>query len=226
MQLRETFAAMGGANLTDEQLVALVLGTGTRGASALDVARSLLGVTEGLRGLREAEPHELAAVRGLGMARAVRLAAALQLGRRALEQHQEHLPCTNPDQAFALLGPALQGLDHEELHGLFVDRRRAPIARRLITRGSHAFTIVDPRQIFRRALKLGASGVILAHNHPSGDPTPSASDRDVTERVARAGRIVGIPLLDHLVVGAGRWRSLAQDGLIPQTTRQETLWTS
>ncbi|MCA9566709.1 MAG: JAB domain-containing protein [Myxococcales bacterium] len=123
-------------------------------------------------------------------------------------------------------GGAHAGLEVEELHGLYLDRRRTVVARRTLTRGSHAFTIVDPRQIYRVALQLGASAVILAHNHPSDDPEPSPQDIDVTARVARAGRVLGVPLLDHLVITRGRWTSLAALGHVPVTAEIASGWTS
>lgn len=226
MQLREMFVSRGATGLTDAELLALVLGTGTRGMNALQVATALLEAHGGLNGLRHAEPTELAACHGMGLARAVRVAAAIRMGQRSLKGPESTRPCTAPEHARDLLGPALRGLEDEELHGLFLDRRRRPIAMRQLTRGSHAFTIVDPRQIYRAALKLGASAVILAHNHPSGDPTPSACDLDVTDRVARAGKVLGVPLLDHLVIADRDFRSIAAAGHLPQTSATRTMWTA
>jgi DNA repair protein RadC len=99
---------------------------------------------------------------------------------------------------------------------LFLDRRRRLLAHRALTRGSDAFTVVDPRQVFRVAVGCSASAVILAHNHPSGDPTPSRQDEDVTRRVVQAGRTLGIPVLDHLVVAGARYVSLAESGAVPE----------
>ena len=226
MQLRETFVNRGPTGLSDAELLALVLGTGTRGMNALSVATALLDAFGGLTGLRHAEPTELAAHHGMGVARAVRVSAAIRMGTRSLRGPDTTSPCTTPEHARDVLAPALAGLEDEELHGLFLDRRRRPLATRQLTRGSHAFTIVDPRQIYRSALKLGASAVILAHNHPSGDPTPSACDLDVTERVARAGKVLGVPLLDHLVIADRAFRSIAADGHLPQTSATGTLWTA
>lgn len=225
MQLREQYLARGPEGMSDAELLALILGTGVRGHSALRVAQDLLEQGGGVSGLRCAEPTMLAHVRGMGIARALRVGAAVHLGRRSLRALPPAEPCTRPEQAYDVLSPGLLGLEDEELHGLFLDRRRQPIGVRPLTRGSHAFTIVDPRQILRVALKLGASAVILAHNHPSGDPTPSATDLDVTERVARAGKIVGVPLLDHLVVGGDRFVSIAGHIHLPGSDRP-TLWTA
>ena len=226
MRLRETYLHTGPRELGDPELLALVLGTGTRGETALDVARSLIDRFGDLGGVLGAEPQQLGDVRGVGMARAVRIHAALQLGRRALGRRVDRPVIRSAGDAHAALEMGLVGLADEELHGLFLDRRRAVLGQRVLTRGCHAFTIVDPRQIFRVALQLGASAVILAHNHPSDDPTPSEQDVDVTARVARAGRVLGVPLLDHLVVARGAWVSLAQRGHLPATTDLGVPWTA
>ena len=210
----------------DAELVALVLGTGSSGRTSLEIAATLLDRFGGLAGLTRRQPHELCEVHGVGSERAVRVLAALEIGRRALDPCVPDDPVCSPAQAWRVLGPGLQGLLDEELHALYLDRRRRPVARRRLTRGSDAFTVVDPRQVFRIAVGVGASGVILAHNHPSGDPTPSAQDRDVTARVARAGRVLGVPLLDHIVVGASAWRSLAEEGSLPPWTPQGPSWTA
>ncbi|MCB9679318.1 MAG: DNA repair protein RadC [Alphaproteobacteria bacterium] len=225
MGLREDYVQRGPMPLGDAELLALALGTGVTGTPALGVARSMLEELGGVGGLRDAEPHELAAAYGIGPAKAVRLHAALQLGRRALFATQSGSPILTPEAARRILAPDLVGRPDEELHGLFLDRRRRVVAHRTLTRGCHAFTIVDPRQVFRVALKIGASAVILAHNHPSGDPTPSAMDRDITDRVAAAGRLLGVPLLDHLVLGGDRWTSLAAEGAIPGMSSDIPLWT-
>lgn len=226
MRRRERYAADGPGRLGDAELVALVLETGSARRTALAIAADLVDRFDGLGGLARRQPQELVDVPGVGLARAVRLHAALELGRRAVGPPLDLDPVTSPELAYALLGPALQGLPDEELHGLYLDRRRRPVARRRLTRGSDGFTVVDPRQVYRIAVGVGAAAVILAHNHPSGDPTPSSQDRDVTERVARAGRVLGIPLLDHLVVGAGRYASFAAAGELPPWTAPGPSWTA
>lgn len=216
---RERYLTEGAAGLGDAELVALVLETGSGGRSAVRIASELLEAAGGVGALARMEPQEWLGIAGIGRARAVRLHAALELGRRAVAEVPRAAAVTSAHDAFALLGPPLRGLREEELHALFLDRRHRPLAHRRLTRGSDAFTVVEPRQVFRLAVATGAAGVILAHNHPSGDPTPSAQDREVTERVARAGKVLGIPLLDHLVVGSGSWVALG-DG----APRAGTAW--
>ncbi len=109
---------------------------------------------------------------------------------------------------------------------MYLDRRRRPLALRALTRGSDAYTVVDPRQVFRVAVAVGASAVILAHNHPSGDPEPSSQDVRITERLAQAGNVVGVPLVDHLVLGSPEFRSMAEEGHLPEWGPVEPMWAS
>jgi DNA repair protein RadC len=210
MRRRERYLLDGPAGLGDAELLALLLETGAGGRSALAIAADLLDRAGGLHGLARRQPQEWLGIGGVGAARAVRVHAALELGRRALAGGPPHDVVTDAADAYAVLAPSLDGLMDEELHALYLDRRNRPLARRRLTRGSDALTVVEPRQVFRIAVGVGAAAVILAHNHPSGDPTPSAQDREVTDRVARAGSVLGIPLLDHLVVGRGGFVSLGR----------------
>ncbi|MEM6930220.1 MAG: DNA repair protein RadC, partial [Myxococcota bacterium] len=167
----------------------------------------------GLRAIAALEPQELLVVPGIGPERAVRIHAALELGRRACRGEPFGPdPVRHPDDARAWLVPGLSGLHHEELHGLFLDRQRRVLAKRRLTVGSDSFTVVDPRQVFRVAIGVRAQAVVLAHNHPSGDPTPSRLDQQVTDRVVEAGSVLGIVLVDHLVVGSEQTVSFAEEG--------------
>lgn len=216
MQPRERYIVHGPEELGDIELVALLLGTGAGGRSALSISADLVSRFGGLRGLARAEPDRLRTIPGVGLARAVRLHAALEAGRRA---HVVPLPTSpvvsSPAEAAAVLLPRVRHLPVEELHALYLDRRNRLLGARRLTRGSDGFTVVDPKQVFRPAVELGAAGVLMAHNHPSGDPTPSAMDREVTRRTASAGKVLGVRLLDHLVLAGERWTSLAEQGCIP-----------
>lgn len=226
MMRRERYLCDGPDGMADAELLALVVGTGAGGRSSFDIATDLIERFGDARSLLAHQPTELAAVTGLGVARALRIHAALELARRGLHRTPADQVVRCPEDAWRLLGPALAALGDEELHGLFLDRRRRVVARRRLTRGSDAFTVVDARQVFRVALGVGASAVLLAHNHPSGDPTPSAQDRAVTERVAHAGRVLGVPLVDHLVVGGAAYTSLAEEGLLPPWSEAPPSWTA
>lgn len=215
MRPRERYLREGPTHLSELELLQLVLGSGGAGRSVTRLAGDLLERFDGAAGLARAEPEELLAVTGVGPAQAARVHAALTLGRRALATSEDSVSVVRSlDDATQLLAPPLRGLAQEELHAAFLDRRHRVLGWRALTRGSDAYTVVDPRHIFQIALRLGASGVLLAHNHPSGDPTPSEADREVTRRVDRAGRVLGVRLLDHLVVGDRDVRSLASEGML------------
>jgi len=215
MQRRERYRMQGAGTFGDTELLALLIGTGSRGRTSLQIAAGLLDRFGGLAGLTRCQAQELMAEPGVGQERSVRVLAALEAGRRALDTPRHPAPVFGPDDAFDALGPGLRGLGHEELHALFLDRRRRPVAHRRLTRGSDAYTVVDPRQVFRIAIGVGAHAVVIAHNHPSGDPTPSSQDVEITRRLAHAGRVLGIPLVDHLVVGADAYVSMAGRGQVP-----------
>jgi DNA repair protein RadC len=212
---RERYLIAGPDGAGPADLIALLLGTGSGGRSARSIATDLLDRFGGLHGLLAASPAALAEVRGVGPARAIRLHAGLVLGQRAVTEARFHAePVLAPDAAARWFTPALEGLDHEELHALYLDRRSRPLAYRRLTSGSDAFTVVDPRQVLRPAIELGASALIVAHNHPSGDPEPSDEDRRATRVLITAGNVLGVGVRDHLVVGNGRWVSLASRGEI------------
>jgi len=214
MRPRERYTVEGPMRFGDDELLALILGTGTAERSAIDIARDLLARFDGPSGLAQAPPGALASVLGIGEARAVRVHAACSLGRRANE-HPPPLRVRSPEDAWDFLHPRVVGLQQEELHALYLARGGRLLSCQRLTAGNDCFTIVDPRQVLRPAIALGATGIILAHNHPSGDPTPSEADRDCTRRVASAGRVLGVALLDHLVLGRHHFVSLAGAGVLP-----------
>lgn len=205
----------------DAQQLAVLLGT------PLGVAADVLDRVGGLDGLLRHDAAALGALPGIGTRRAARLAAALWVGRRALTPRPDpRSPVNDANAAHAVLSPALTGLVEEELHALYLDKRNRVLAHRRLTVGSDRFTVVDARQIFRPAVALGAPAVILGHNHPSGDASPSVQDRDVTRRVSAAGRVLGIALLDHLIIGHPGWSSLRQLGDMPPIDAGTATWMS
>ncbi len=212
--LREDYLLDGPDRLGDADLLALLLGTGAGGLSSRAIAASLLDTYGDLATLATVAPQAIARIRGVGTVRALRIHAALQLGRRALAQGASRKgSLVTAEDAARWLAPALQGLAREELHALYLDRRLRPICRRVLTVGNDAHTVVDCRQILKVAIEVGASALVLAHNHPSGDPEPSPDDILVTRAVAEAADVLGVSFLDHLVVGGGRWVSLAERGM-------------
>lgn len=222
MRPRERYLVEGPELIGDEELLALALGTGCAGLPIRQVAAGLLSRAGGVGGLLALPAGAMQQVPGLGPARAVRLHAALSLGRRALLSVEEGRPIHAAADAIPWFQPRLGALVREELHSLLLDRRHRVLAYRCISCGNDAHTIVDPRQVYREALLHRASALIVAHNHPSGDPSPSAADVDVSLRLQQAGRLVGVELLDHIVVAGGRWCSLREQGLLPARCAPET----
>jgi DNA repair protein RadC len=210
---RERLRTVGAANLSLSELLALVVGTGHGGHSAAVVGDRLLAAAEGsLARLAAFDVALLERIPGVGVATAARVSAALELGRRtaaAEGERGDHI--RGPADVFARLGPRLRDRQQEEFHALLLNSRHRVIREVLITRGLLDSALIHPREVFRPAVSEGAAGVILVHNHPSGDPTPSAEDRAVTRQLGAAGRAVGIPVLDHVVVGAGAYVSLAEE---------------
>jgi DNA repair protein RadC len=208
---RERLRAVGARNLSVRELLALIVGSGSRGSSALAVAERLGRVSEGsLQRLASLDVALLERVPGVGRATASRVLAALELGRRAASADAEPGErIRGPADVFARMGPRLRDVPQEEFHALLLNSRHRILREVLVTRGTLDSSLIHPREVFRSAVAEGAAGVILVHNHPSGDPTPSAEDRSVTRQLAEAGRAIGIPVLDHIVVGRGAYASLA-----------------
>lgn len=209
---RERLSADGAAALASRELLAILIGSGREGASAVDIAGELLrGAGGSLRRLATATPTELAAVRGVGPAVAARVSAALELGRRmAREGPQERTKIAGPRDVYERCAPALRDLAQEEFHVLLLNTQHAVIRELVITRGTLDTSLVHPREVFRAAIAESAAAVVLVHNHPSGDPTPSPEDLTVTNQLAQAGRLLGIAVLDHIVIGDGRYVSFVE----------------
>ena len=210
---RERLRSVGASNLSVAELLALVVGSGSGGSPASAVAERVLALADGsLPRLATFDVSHLERVSGVGTAKAARLLAALELGRRAAATHVEageHI--RGPADVFARMGPRLRDRPQEEFHALMLNSRHRVIREILVTRGILDSALIHPREVFRPAVGEGAAAVILVHNHPSGDPTPSAEDRAVTRQLAAAGRAVGIPVLDHVVIGSGAYASLGDE---------------
>ncbi len=213
---RERLRAPGARAPSAPELLALVIGAGTRGRPALTLAHDVLGRADGsLRRLGDRPLAALAAVPGLGATRAVAIHAALELGRRlAGEASGEALPLRAPRDVWRAFAPSLEDLPVEEFHVAILDAQHRLERDVCVTRGILNSSLVHPREVFREAIAERAAAIILVHNHPSGDPTPSADDRAVTEQLVAAGRLLDIPVHDHVIVGRGRYLSFAEMGLL------------
>ncbi len=213
---RERLVALGAAALSSAELLALLVGAGTTGRSALQVGHLLLAAAGGSLRRMAAQPvAALTATNGVGMARAVTVHAALELGRRlASEVRDDGAPVRSPRDVARLFAPRLEDLPVEEFHVAVLDAQHRLERDVMITRGILTSSLVHPREVFREAIAERAAAVILVHNHPSGDPTPSADDRLVTEQLVAAGKLLDIPVHDHIIIGRGRYISFAETGLL------------
>lgn len=207
---RERLWRRGSAVSSDEELLAILLGTGVRGHPAMDVATALVHATGGIGLLSRASPHELAQVTGIGMARAARLAAAFELGRRAVEHTRHRHNLSRPEDVFQHVAPRLAGLVQEVFLVIGIDVRNALLEVVEVARGTVNGVDVHPREVFRPLVRMAAAAAVVVHNHPSGDPTPSQEDLELTRRLRAVGELVGIPILDHVVVGSDGFRSIAE----------------
>ncbi len=210
---RERLARLGPSALSSRELVAALLGTGARGASALDLAGELLG--SGLHGLASRSLPELEAVRGLGRAKATRLLAALELGARLASDGGTPPPALqSPGETARYLLPRYAARPVETFGLLALDARHRLRREAVVSVGCLTASLVHPREVFQEAVVSRAAALVLFHNHPSGDPEPSAEDLALTRRLAAAGSLMGIEVLDHLVLGAGRYVSLKERGVL------------
>ncbi|MEA3210792.1 MAG: repair protein RadC [Chthoniobacter sp.] len=216
---REKLATRGAAALTDSELIAILLRTGVPGANAVEVGRKLLAEFGSLGGLARCTVAELSRIKGVGPAKAAHLAAAFGLAGRLARETLHRQPLDSPPLIYDLLGAELRSLHRESLRVVLLDTKLCLLRVEEVSLGSLNESIAHPREIFRPALIYSAYAIILVHNHPSGDPTPSDADRRLTVRLAEAAHLLQIRLLDHVILGAadnGRqpWFSFREAGLL------------
>lgn len=204
---REKLLRAGVSALGDNELVAIVLGSGVRGRDALAVAQEVLTAAGGVQGLVHVEMESLRRVNGVGAPRAARLVAAIELGRRSLMTRERRLRLPNSVAVARYLMPLYGGFRVERFGVVSLDAKLQLIRTTILSVGSVDSSIAHPREIFREAALASAASVVVFHNHPSGDPTPSADDIRLTERLKEAGEVMGIAMVDHIVLGDGRWFS-------------------
>ncbi len=199
---REKLTERGADALSDSELIAILLRTGMQGANAVDVARHLLAKYGSLSALSRCKVKEIEQIKGIGPAKAVQLAAAFGLGARLARETLSRTQLDEPGLVYALLGAEMRALHQESLRVLLLDTRYHLMRIEQISLGSMNESIAHPREIFRSALIYSAFAIILVHNHPSGDPTPSEADRRLTRRLKEGADLLKINLLDHVVIGA------------------------
>jgi DNA repair protein RadC len=208
---REKMLRHGASALGDNELIALVIGSGSRRAGALDVANEVLDVHGGIHGLTRATPDTLSRVAGIGRAKAAQIVAALEIGRRTLVRPPAERPqLINPLAAAQYLLPLFGSRATEQFGIVLLDTKHRVIRTAILVSGTDNACIVAPREVYREAARGGASAIAVFHNHPSGDPAPSADDVALTRRLAAAGLLMGIDLVDHIILGEQRYYSFKE----------------
>lgn len=209
---REKMINNGAAVLTDSELLAILIGSGTKEKSALDIARDLTAEGGMLSNLATArDVKELAKMKGLGLAKAATIIASLELGRRvALAEPQSRDSITSPEDGVALLMPRLRYETKEHFLVVLLNSKNKVLQIEQISEGSLNSSVVHPREVFMPAVLHHAAAILAAHNHPSGDPTPSKEDKDLTKTLAEAGKYMGIPVLDHIIIGDASYFSFKE----------------
>ena len=198
---REKLAMLGPGALSNAELLALFISTGSRGRSAIEIGRDLLAKYGSMGALGSMLVGELARERGLGLAKASKLAAAFELGARVAREQVQAAVLDTPERVFEMMGPQLAHLPQEQVVVVPVDTRMRHMGTTVVSVGTVNESTAHPREIFRPVIARGAFGFVLVHNHPSGDPSPSRADEAVTRRVAEAAQLLQIRFVDHLIVG-------------------------
>ncbi|MTI84815.1 MAG: JAB domain-containing protein [Firmicutes bacterium] len=212
---RERLLQEGPGAVSDIELLAIMLRTGTPEMSAIDLAALLLTKHENLRNLLQVSVEELNSIKGIGMAKAAQLRAALELGRRvAVTVAGDRVSIRSPEDAAGMVMEEMRYLDKEHFFALLLNVKNQVMAKELISIGTLNTSSVHPRELFKPAIRRSAASIILVHNHPSGDPEPSREDHEVTDRLVEAGKLLGIDVLDHIIIGDNTFTSFKAKGLI------------
>lgn len=212
---RERLYKLGPEVLSNREILAILLRTGTKGENVLELAERILIEAGGLIGLARLSVHELEQVHGIGPAKAAQVKAALEFGKRSISTDPVTRPVINsPSDVADLVMEEMRSLDREHFRIMHLSTRNNVLGISAVSVGSLNSSIVHPRECFKEAIRRNANSVILLHNHPSGDPTPSREDLDITRRLTEGGKILGIEILDHVIIGEKRYVSLKEQGII------------
>jgi len=210
---REKILRYGVQSLSNAELIATILRVGTRKETALGLAHRLLGKIENLRGLLEFAMEELMDIDGIGLAKAAQLQAVAEICRRVPLVEESPVLIKSPQDAAQVIMPKLRYLKQEVFYLILLNTKNKIISIEHITTGGLNSSIVHPREVFKKAIRRSSAGIILVHNHPSGDPRPSQEDIRVTKRLIEVGQMVGIQILDHIIIGDGNYSSLKEEGV-------------
>lgn len=212
---RERLLTAGAASLSNIELLAILLRTGTKNISAVELATQLFAQFGDLAGLLDASVEELSAVKGIGSVKAVQIKAALEIGRRlALLPSTQRYTIHTPDDVATLVMESMRHLDREHFKAILLNVKNQVLALETISVGTLDSSVVHPRELFKAAIRKSSASIILLHNHPSGDPTPSREDIEITRRFYQSGEIIGISVLDHVIIGDNKFVSLKAKGII------------
>ncbi|AGK55081.1 hypothetical protein B1NLA3E_16685 [Bacillus sp. 1NLA3E] len=212
---RERFMNSGPESLSNHELIAIMLRTGTKSESVLQLSNRLLNHFEGLRLLKEASLEEITAIKGIGTAKAIQVLAAVEIGRRIANLvHEDRYVIRSPEDGAKLVMNDMRFLSQEHFVCLYLNTKNQVLHKQTIFIGSLNASIVHPREVYKEAFRRSAASIICLHNHPSGDPAPSREDIEVTKRLAECGKIIGIDLLDHLIIGENKYVSLKEKGYL------------
>lgn len=212
---RERLIKHGGAALSDAQLLAILLRTGSGDRGVMDLAIGLLDTFRDLRSIDSASVADLSSIKGVGTAKIAQIKAAFELGKRLMAESHDGNPLFSSSSAvYCCFAPRLKNLKKELFLGLLLDAKNRLIKEVKISEGTLTNSLIHPREAFKEAIRESAASVIFIHNHPSGDPAPSRDDIAVTERLKQAGEIVGIATLDHIIIGDGSYVSLKEKGVL------------
>lgn len=210
---RERLILQGAESLSNQELIAILLRTGTKNESVLMLANRVIKSFDKIQDLKDATVEEITSVKGIGRAKAVQILAAAELGKRVYRKHSEgKYVIRSPEDAAAYLMTDMTSLLQEHFVVMFLNVKNEVLHKHTVFIGSLNSSIVHPREIYREAVKRSAASIIVAHNHPSGNPAPSPEDIEVTKRLVEAGSIIGIDLLDHIIIGDHKFISLKEKG--------------
>lgn len=211
---RERLIKEGAQSLSDAQLLAIILRTGSNGKTVISTAIELLQEFGGLRGLDDASVGELRKFKGLGIAKIAQIKASFELGRRVLSEKAFEHVFNSAQTVFRYLYPKLSVLKKEVFMTLLLDTKLRLIREVKVSEGTLNQSLIHPREVFKEAIKESAYALILVHNHPSGDPAPSEQDIDITKKLKKVSEIIEIPILDHVIIGNGKYFSMKDEGII------------
>ncbi|MCM3692257.1 RadC family protein [Neobacillus niacini] len=212
---RERFIQNGPESLSNHELIAILLRTGTKDESVLQLSNRLLTNFEGLRLLKAATLEEMTEIKGIGQAKAIQILAAVEIGRRIANlNYTDRYVIRSPEDGANYVMNDMRFLSQEHFVCLYLNTKNQVLHKQTIFIGSLNASIVHPREVFREALKRSAASIICLHNHPSGDPAPSREDIEVTKRLVECGKMLGIDVLDHLIIGENKFVSLKEKGYL------------